>query len=106
MLCTQDYDFGKKKAFPFRDQHFFASIDKAQLELGWDPRFDLVEGLKDSWDNDFARGRVCEPADFETDDKILASKGKSVGGSSSAGSSYRAPAPAASAPSSGKGFWD
>ncbi len=25
----KDYDFGKNKAFPMRDQHFFASIDKA-----------------------------------------------------------------------------
>ena len=24
----KDYDFGKKKAFPMRDQHFFASVDK------------------------------------------------------------------------------
>ena len=26
----KDYDFGKNKAFPMRDQHFFASIDKAR----------------------------------------------------------------------------
>lgn len=24
----KDFDFGKKKAFPMRPQHFFASIDK------------------------------------------------------------------------------
>lgn len=30
-------DLGKKKAFPMRDQHFFASIDKAQADLGWTP---------------------------------------------------------------------
>lgn len=24
----KDFDFGKKKAFPMRDQHFFASVDK------------------------------------------------------------------------------
>ena len=24
----KDFDFGGKKAFPLRDQHFFASIDK------------------------------------------------------------------------------
>lgn len=29
-----------------RDQHFFASIDKAQELLGWTPQFDLVGGLK------------------------------------------------------------
>ena len=25
---AKDFDFGKKKAFPMRDQHFFTSIDK------------------------------------------------------------------------------
>jgi len=24
----KDFDFGTKKAFPMRDQHFFASVDK------------------------------------------------------------------------------
>ena len=27
----KDFDFGGKKAFPLRDQHFFASIDKVRL---------------------------------------------------------------------------
>ena len=27
----KDFDFGGKKAFPLRDQHFFASIDKVPL---------------------------------------------------------------------------
>ena len=26
----KDFDFGKKKAFPMRDQHFFASVDKVR----------------------------------------------------------------------------
>lgn len=46
----KDFDFGKKKAFPFRDQHFFASIDKAKQDLHWAPKFDLVEGLRDSYE--------------------------------------------------------
>ena len=46
----KDFDFGKKKPFPMRDCHFFASIDKAMLELGWAPEFTLVSGLKDSYD--------------------------------------------------------
>jgi nucleoside-diphosphate-sugar epimerase len=29
-----------------RDQHFFASVDKAQELLGWTPKFGLVDGLK------------------------------------------------------------
>ncbi|CAI0382086.1 unnamed protein product [Linum tenue] len=71
----KEYDFGKKKAFPFRDQHFFASIDKAKHVLGWKPEFDLVEGLTDSYELDFGRGTFRKEADFSTDDIIL---GKSL----------------------------
>ena len=46
----KDFDFSKKKPFPMRDGHFFASIDKAVLELGWEPEFGLVDGLKDSYE--------------------------------------------------------
>ena len=45
----KDFDFGKKKSFPMRDQHFFASTDKAQRELGFTPEFGLVDGLRDSY---------------------------------------------------------
>ncbi|KAG9457734.1 hypothetical protein H6P81_002242 [Aristolochia fimbriata] len=65
------FDFGKKKAFPFRDQHFFASVEKAKTELGWKPEFGLVEGLADSYGLDFGRGTYRKEADFSTDDMIL-----------------------------------
>ncbi|XP_015874856.2 chloroplast stem-loop binding protein of 41 kDa b, chloroplastic [Ziziphus jujuba] len=71
----KEFDFGKKKAFPFRDQHFFASVEKAKSVLGWKPEFDLVEGLADSYNLDFGRGTYRKEADFETDDIIL---GKSL----------------------------
>ncbi|CAN0897291.1 Chloroplast stem-loop binding protein of 41 kDa b, chloroplastic [Linum grandiflorum] len=71
----KEFDFGKKKAFPFRDQHFFASVDKAKQVLGWKPEFDLVEGLTDSYSLDFGRGTFRKEADFSTDDMIL---GKSL----------------------------
>ncbi|RAK50684.1 3-beta hydroxysteroid dehydrogenase, partial [Phenylobacterium hankyongense] len=63
--------FGKLKAFPFRDQHFFASVEKAKRELGLTPEFDLVEGLRDSYELDFGRGTYRKAADFTTDDMIL-----------------------------------
>ncbi|PIN24989.1 dTDP-glucose 4-6-dehydratase/UDP-glucuronic acid decarboxylase [Handroanthus impetiginosus] len=71
----KEFDFGKKKPFPFRDQHFFASIEKAKSVLGWKPEFDLVEGLTDSYNLDFGRGTYRKEADFSTDDIIL---GKSL----------------------------
>ncbi|KAL0654345.1 hypothetical protein Bca4012_097036 [Brassica carinata] len=70
----KEFDFGKKKAFPFRDQHFFASVEKAKHVLGWKPEFDLVEGLTDSYKLDFGRGTFRKEADFTTDDMILSKK--------------------------------
>jgi nucleoside-diphosphate-sugar epimerase len=66
------FDFGKRKAFPLRPQHFFASIHKATSELYWKPEFDLISGLKDSYDNDFLPSeRASKEIDFSTDDEIL-----------------------------------
>jgi nucleoside-diphosphate-sugar epimerase len=66
------FDFGKAKAFPMRVQHFFTAIDKAQAELGWAPTYDLVAGLKDSFQHDYlASGADQADVDFSVDDKIL-----------------------------------
>ena len=70
---AKEFDFGKSKAFPMRDQHFFTSVEKAQRELGWVPKFDLASGLKDSYEKDFGRGTFREAADFTADDMVLAS---------------------------------
>lgn len=68
----KQYDFGKRKAFPLRVQHFFASVDKAVNELNWHPEFDLISGLKDSFENDYlASGRDKTEVDFSVDDEIL-----------------------------------
>jgi hypothetical protein len=72
----KDFDFGKAKAFPMRDQHFFASVDKAKAELGWTPKYGLVDGLKDSYAKDFGRGTFREKADFTADDMIFNGKKK------------------------------
>lgn len=67
------FDFGKRKAFPLRAQHFFADITKAQTDLGWMPEFDLVSGLKDSFEQDYLKsGRDQTEVDFAIDDQILA----------------------------------
>eukprot|EP00798_Chlamydomonas_sp_ICE-L_P013672 gene13672-19560_t len=54
---AKDFDFGKSKAFPLRDQHFFTSIDKAMADLDWTPEFSLLDGLKDSYSKDFGDGK-------------------------------------------------
>ncbi|HEY9812908.1 MAG TPA: NAD-dependent epimerase/dehydratase family protein [Candidatus Sericytochromatia bacterium] len=66
------FDFGKRKAFPMRVQHFFASVNKAKTELNWQPEYDLISGLKDSFQNDYiASGRDQTEIDFSTDEQIL-----------------------------------
>ena len=66
------FDFGKRKAFPIRVQHFFADINKARQELNWQPQYDLVSGLKDSFKNDYlASGRDTSEVDFSLDEEIL-----------------------------------
>ena len=70
----KQFDFGKRKAFPMRVQHFFADIHKAQKDLYWKPEFDLISGLRDSFENDYlSSGRDKTEIDFSTDDEILGS---------------------------------
>lgn len=67
-----NFDFGKQKAFPMRQQHFFAEIQRAKTELNWQPKYDLVSGLKDSFQNDYlASGREGSEVDLSLDEAIL-----------------------------------
>ena len=66
------FDFGKRKAFPIRVQHFFADVSKAQQELDWQPQYDLISGLRDSFKNDYlTSGRDSAEIDFSLDETIL-----------------------------------
>jgi nucleoside-diphosphate-sugar epimerase len=66
------FNFGKRKAFPLRVQHFFADVGKAIHELDWKPKFDLLSGLKDSFENDYlAQKRDQAEIDFSSDEEIL-----------------------------------
>ncbi|MGL5195314.1 MAG: NAD-dependent epimerase/dehydratase family protein [Chroococcales cyanobacterium] len=68
----KQFDFGKRKAFPMRVQHFFADVSKAMQDLNWQPKFDLVSGLKDSFQNDYlANGADKAEIDFSVDDEII-----------------------------------
>jgi nucleoside-diphosphate-sugar epimerase len=67
------FNFGKRKAFPMRPQHFFTDINKAITELNWQPKYDLISGLKESYENDYlALGKDQKEIDFSTDDEVLA----------------------------------
>lgn len=68
----QQFDFGKRKAFPLRMQHFFADIHKALNDLNWYPEYDLISGLKDSFEKDYlASKRDQADIDFSLDEEIL-----------------------------------
>lgn len=68
------FDFGKRKAFPMRVQHFFAAVNKAMTDLNWQPEFDLISGLKDSFHNDYLTSkRELSTIDFSLDDQIIQS---------------------------------
>jgi len=65
-------DVGNRKAFPIRMQHFFADTTKAKKDLNWQPKYDLVSGLKESFKNDYlATGRDKKDIDFSIDQQIL-----------------------------------
>jgi nucleoside-diphosphate-sugar epimerase len=67
------FDFGKKKAFPMRVQHFFADVNKAMKELDWKPEYNLISGLQESFQNDYlVSKRQDAEVDFSLDDEILA----------------------------------
>tara|TARA_Y100000589_G_C27134985_1_gene622161 strand:+ start:81 stop:1001 length:921 start_codon:yes stop_codon:yes gene_type:complete len=42
-----------RKAFPIRLSHYQTSISKIKSDLNWTPKFDLINGLKDSFNNDY-----------------------------------------------------
>ncbi len=68
-----EFDFGKKKAFPMRVQHFFTDISKAKADLSWQPTFSLVDGLKDAYENDYlANAKHQADVDLSLDQQILA----------------------------------
>ncbi|XP_022758224.1 chloroplast stem-loop binding protein of 41 kDa a, chloroplastic-like [Durio zibethinus] len=62
-----------KKAFPFRNMHFYAEPRAAKDILGWNGTTNLPEDLKERFDEYVKIGRDKKPMQFEIDDKILES---------------------------------
>jgi len=71
-LRTFDYqklDPKSRKGFPIRLNHYQTDISKIKRDLEWAPAFDLLNGLKDSFVNDF-NNKKSEEFD-ENSDNIL-----------------------------------
>jgi len=68
-ICAFDpirLDPKARKAFPLRICHFLTDISLAQRELDWSPSFDLLEGFKDSFQNDYIL-KTSNDIDFSSD---------------------------------------
>ncbi|KAG6402970.1 hypothetical protein SASPL_135185 [Salvia splendens] len=61
-----------KKAFPFRNMHFYAEPRAAKAILGWRGTSNLPEDLKERYEEYVKIGRDKKEIKFELDDKILA----------------------------------
>ncbi|XP_055813272.1 chloroplast stem-loop binding protein of 41 kDa a, chloroplastic [Solanum dulcamara] len=62
-----------KKAFPFRNMHFYAEPRAAKEILGWSATTNLPEDLKEQFEEYVKIGRDKKEMKFELDDKILES---------------------------------
>ncbi|OWM77873.1 hypothetical protein CDL15_Pgr018442 [Punica granatum] len=62
-----------KKAFPFRNMHFYSEPRAAKDILGWKGTTNLPEDLKERYEEYVKIGRDKKPMKFELDDKILES---------------------------------
>ena len=66
-ISLNKFDFEKldsksRKGFPIRLNHYLMDISKIKNDLNWEPKFDLLNGLKDSFNNDF---NINKEKDFD-----------------------------------------
>lgn len=64
-----------KKAFPFRNMHFYAEPRAAKEVLGWTSTTNLPEDLKERFAEYVSSGRGDKAMSFDLDDKILSAVG-------------------------------
>ena len=64
-ISLKKFDFEKldpksRKGFPIRLNHYLTEISKLKRDLNWEPKFDLLSGLKDSFINDYQFKKYSE----------------------------------------------
>ena len=65
----QKLDSKSRKGFPIRLNHYQTDISKIKNDLNWVPKFDLLNGLKDSFKNDY---NIKKEKDFDREsDSVL-----------------------------------
>lgn len=68
----------KGEGFPFRTEHFIASVDKAKRELGWGPAHKILDDIPGLVEAYKSAGYLDADVDFSTDDKIFEAVGHKV----------------------------
>lgn len=69
----KDVDLKKGEGFPFRTVHFFAQVEKAKADLGWQPQHDFLSDISQLVEDFKTSGRADKDFDFSADDKCIAS---------------------------------
>jgi nucleoside-diphosphate-sugar epimerase len=59
-----------RKLFPLRLINFFTDTSKIEKDLSWEPKFDLLNGLIDSYKNDYLLANH-EQVDFSSDELLF-----------------------------------
>ncbi len=60
----------ERKIFPLRFNHFLTDINLIEKELNWSPKIELIDGLSDSFKNDYLLNKSVKP-DFSSDINFL-----------------------------------
>ncbi len=72
-LLSFDYrklDTKSRKSFPIRLNHYHTSISKIKEDLGWEPKYNLINGLQNSFQNDF-KSKLNDTFNFDLDKNLF-----------------------------------
>ena len=72
-LLSFDYrklDTKSRKSFPIRLNHYHTSISKIKEDLGWEPKYSLINGLQNSFENDF-KSKLNATFNFDSDNNLF-----------------------------------
>ena len=68
----KNLDPKSRKGFPIRLSHYHTSITKIKNDMVWEPKFNLLNGLINSFENDF-KFKINDNVDTSSDDQLFKS---------------------------------
>ena len=72
-LLSFDYrklDTKSRKSYPIRLNHYHTSISKIKKDLEWEPKYNLINGLQNSFQNDF-KSKLNDTFNFDSDNNLF-----------------------------------